>query len=636
MHCAGLRSGQEPTIRSRSVPRRGRPFSTVVTVVVLVVVGIAAAPARAEAPQGWTGTITLTGTGPAASASVEWYFDGRVDEVVSQAPAGTEWIQTARHLGATATSGPYSNGTCTFHQASGSVPPGELRVRFTTIALPTVGGPNFGIIVRGTPPYPEFSLHGTYTCPSSSGGWSEGQTVAPPFLDVAVSPLADRTYPNGTQTITGVGGRPLFNSVITEGTSVWRLTRAPDRDFDGVPDTSDNCVDVFNPSQENGDGDEFGDACEQTRIVIKKQTIPDGSPGMFQFTGDVSGTIGDDGVLSSGADLPQGIYSVTEQVTPGWTLDSIACEDENGDSVGSGATATIRLAKWQTVTCTFTNKRTCDGLEYAEVVGLPPMVRALSVFPNADAACEGVWVPTVNPLLGSFVPQGLAIEGRTALVSGYFKDGPDEVRLLQVNLDTGALLAARTLSGLGHGGGLALDGQGGLWLADTNDLWRLERSSLFAVNPPAPQRIKLKQPLQASFLANGSSGFMWIGTYEKSGPSAMYEFSVAYLNQWLGKPQLLQAGFAATKLILANKAQGAAFHGGALWVSSSTSTSGTLTRTASPVVTAFGFGPGVEEFEFDGNGDLWAVFEAGTAPDYLGAFYPVIARFDPALIDAAP
>jgi len=116
----------------------------------------------------------------------------------------------------------------------------------------------------------------------------------------------------------------------------------------------------------------------------------------------------------------------------------------------------------------------------------------------------------------------------------------------------------------------------------------------------------------------------------------MYEFSVAYLNQWLGKPQLLQAGFAATKLILANKAQGAAFHGGALWVSSSTSTSGTLTRTASPVVTAFGFGPGVEEFEFDGNGDLWAVFEAGTAPDYLGAFYPVIARFDPALIDAAP
>src|SRR4029079_5485471 len=183
--------------------------------------------------------------------------------------------------------------------------------------------------------------------------WSEGQTVAPPFLDVAVSPLADRTYPNGTQTITGVGGRPLFNSVITEGTSVWRLTRAPDRDFDGVPDTSDNCVDVFNPSQENGDGDEFGDACEQTRIVIKKQTIPDGSPGMFQFTGDVSGTIGDDGVLSSGADLPQGVYSVTEQVTPGWTLDSIACEDENGDSVDSGATATIRLAKWQTVTCTF-------------------------------------------------------------------------------------------------------------------------------------------------------------------------------------------------------------------------------------------------------------------------------------------
>ena len=44
-------------------------------------------------------------------------------------------------------------------------------------------------------------------------------------------------------------------------TLTWSLTHRPDRDHDGHPDTADNCVDVFNPTQADSDADGVGDAC---------------------------------------------------------------------------------------------------------------------------------------------------------------------------------------------------------------------------------------------------------------------------------------------------------------------------------------------------------------------------------------
>ena len=74
--------------------------------------------------------------------------------------------------------------------------------------------------------------------------------------------------------------------------------------------------------------------------------------------------------------------------------------------------------------------------------------------------------------------------------------------------------------------------------------------------------------------------------------------------------------------------QGAAFMGGALWATSSTSTSGHLKAGSE----THEFGPGAEEIQFDSNGCLWSVFEAGTLK-WPSAFYPLVARFDPGLIN---
>ena len=61
------------------------------------------------------------------------------------------------------------------------------------------------------------------------------------------------------------------------------LVNAPaDRDLDGVPDTTDNCIEQPNPYQTNGDGDGVGDACDNCRTV----------PNPTQADGDGDG-IGD-------------------------------------------------------------------------------------------------------------------------------------------------------------------------------------------------------------------------------------------------------------------------------------------------------------------------------------------------------
>ena len=89
-------------------------------------------------------------------------------------------------------------------------------------------------------------------------------------------------------------------------------------------------------------------------ITIEKQTLPDGDPATFDFTGDAAGTIGDGDTITV-SDLAPGTYTSTETVPAGWGLTSIVCDDT--DSSGTTATATFVVAAGETVTCTFTNTK---------------------------------------------------------------------------------------------------------------------------------------------------------------------------------------------------------------------------------------------------------------------------------------
>ncbi len=100
------------------------------------------------------------------------------------------------------------------------------------------------------------------------------------------------------------------------------------------------------------------------KIIIKKLVEPRGDKTKFTFTGDLTGTIGNNGTIQK--IVMPGDYSVTEQSVKGWNLKSLVCDDT--DSVKDGYTANIKVGDNETVTCTFTNEKlgSISGFKYED------------------------------------------------------------------------------------------------------------------------------------------------------------------------------------------------------------------------------------------------------------------------------
>ena len=150
----------------------------------------------------------------------------------------------------------------------------------------------------------------------------------------------------------------------------------------------------------------------------------------------------------------------------------------------------------------------CEGLKRRDVRGAKPTYsrKKLSTFPNHASLCHGIWLPDPRRYL---VPQGLAITGNTAWLSGfrYRKGfGKRPCQLVRVDLVTGRRLqyhsaiygrvGNRPRTYCRHGGGIL---QRGPWL------WVVEKSKLWLVNPAkkgsvlnARRAWRIKAPVRGS------------------------------------------------------------------------------------------------------------------------------------------
>jgi uncharacterized cupredoxin-like copper-binding protein len=123
--------------------------------------------------------------------------------------------------------------------------------------------------------------------------------------------------------------------------------------------TSATCDDSSNPSSIGlGPGETVTCTFTNTKkgkIIVEKQTVPNGDPASFTFTGDAAGAIVDGGTIE--VDVEPGTYTSTETVPAGWDLTSIGCDDGNSSGNVGTATATFMVEAGETVKCTFTDTK---------------------------------------------------------------------------------------------------------------------------------------------------------------------------------------------------------------------------------------------------------------------------------------
>lgn len=107
---------------------------------------------------------------------------------------------------------------------------------------------------------------------------------------------------------------------------------------------------------------------ELAAITIIKNAVPNDDQE-FSYSSTLGGfSLVDDGSGNDNSitfeDLDAGSYSVTEDTPPtGWSLDTLSCEDPDGGTTVSGATASIDLDADEHVVCTYVNTLT---------LGVPP------------------------------------------------------------------------------------------------------------------------------------------------------------------------------------------------------------------------------------------------------------------------
>jgi hypothetical protein len=105
-------------------------------------------------------------------------------------------------------------------------------------------------------------------------------------------------------------------------------------------------------------------------IIVTKQTDPDGSSQVFDFTTTGTGYAGfslTDGNSNDSGALAPGAYSVAEQTPDGWEQSSAVCDDDD-----SADPAHLTLDAGETIHCLFTNEANASITVWKNVIGFDP------------------------------------------------------------------------------------------------------------------------------------------------------------------------------------------------------------------------------------------------------------------------
>jgi hypothetical protein len=155
--------------------------------------------------------------------------------------------------------------------------------------------------------------------------------------------ICDGTLDPGTYTVTEIvpSGWDLTNIVCSD----------PDNETTVNLDTATATIDL--------DSNETVECTftntKRGKIIVEKQTLPDGDPQLFTFSGDLAGNIGDGQMLM--AEVQPGTYMTTETVPSGWTLTDITCDDTNSTGDLANKKATYNVEPGEIVKCIFTNTK---------------------------------------------------------------------------------------------------------------------------------------------------------------------------------------------------------------------------------------------------------------------------------------
>jgi hypothetical protein len=285
----------------------------------------------------------------------------------------------------------------------------------------------------------------------------------------------------------------------------------------------------------------------------------------------------------------------------------------------------------------------CRGIDRGRVQGDEPTYtrKKLAKFRNHKRLCHGIWLPKPRRYL---VPQGLAISGRTAWISGFrYRKGYGQrpCQLVRVDIVTGKRLAfhgaifgrvgERPRTYCRHGGGIIQRGRW-LWLVEKNKLWLVDSTQRSAVLN-ATRVWRLRSPVRgSSIVARGDR--VGMVPFETRGAGRIYWFSFKRLL----KPGVLDLALRhdgrrqlgpIVSTRIPRYVQGATLDAsGRLYLSRSNLSCGEL---VTPYARRVAFIPGAEGIQFASGGHrLWAVSESGARPYAISRkpFTPAVASFE--------